>query len=120
LDALWRELRNEDEPEKKLARRFKVSPIVAARRLLDRQYWSRERFFAFYEAYRQEEARRSGARAGGGDFYNNQNTRVGELFATHVLHAALEGRMGFKEAYNLTGLQGGVFEKYARKLGYDL
>ena len=56
----------------------------------------------------------------GGDFYNNQNTRVGELFATRVLRAAMEGRIGFKEAYDLTGLRGGTFQEYARRLGADL
>lgn len=56
----------------------------------------------------------------GGNFYNNQNTRVGEFFATQVLHAAMEGRIGFKEAYCLTGLRGGTFQRYAKRLGVDL
>ena len=55
-----------------------------------------------------------------GNFYNNQNTRVGELFATQVLRAAMEGRIGFKQAYDLTGLRGGTFQRYARRLGVDL
>ena len=53
-------------------------------------------------------------------FDNNQNTRIGELFATQVLRAAMEGRIGFKEAYDLTGLRGGTFQKYARRLGVNL
>jgi len=57
---------------------------------------------------------------GGGDFYNNQNTRVGRHFATSVMRAALEGRLSFKEAYALTGLRGGAFQKYARRLGVPL
>ena len=56
----------------------------------------------------------------GGDFYHNQNTRIGELFATQVLRAAMEGRIGFKEAYDLTGLRGGTFQKYAGRLGVNL
>ena len=59
-------------------------------------------------------------KSSGGDFYNNQNTRVGELFGTRVLRAAMEGRIGFKEAYDLTGLRGGTFQKYAKRLGVDL
>ena len=62
----------------------------------------------------------TGASSTGGDFYNNQNTRVGELFASHVLRAAMEGRIGFKEAYDLTGLRGGTFQRYARRLGVNL
>ena len=64
--------------------------------------------------------RDQGSAAGGGDFYNNQNARIGELFATQVLRAAMEGRIGFKEAYDLTGLHGGAFQKYAGRLGVNL
>ena len=53
----------------------------------------------------------------GGDFYNNQNARVGKLFATHVMGAAMGGEIGFREAYALTGLRGGTFQHYAGRLG---
>lgn len=99
-----------------VARSLKVSPIVAARRGLDLGLMPRRTFFSFYERYVKRE-RKKQKDGGGGDFYNLQNTRVGELFATEVVHAALEGRIGFKEAYDLTGLRGGTFQKYATKLG---
>ena len=117
--ARWSVARREADPFGALARAFKVSPVVAARRALDLNLVSRNTFFAFYESYVNRE-RSGGTRSTGGDFYNNQNTRVGELFAVHVLHAAMEGRIGFKEAYDLTGLRGGTFQKYARRLGVDL
>ncbi len=106
-------------PFEALARTFKVSPVVAARRALDLDLVARGTFFDFYERYVNRE-REGGAPPSGGDFYNNQNTRVGELFATQVLRAAMEGRIGFKEAYDLTGLRGGALQKYARRLGVDL
>ena len=71
-------------------------------------------------SYTQREYEKKQTGAGGGDFYNNQNTRVGQLFASQVIRAAKEGRIGFKEAYDLTGLNGGTFQKYARKLGITL
>ena len=117
--ARWSVARREANPFGALARAFKVSPVVAARRALDLNLVSRNTFFAFYESYVNRE-RSGGARSTGGDFYNNQNTRVGELFAVQVLYAAMEGRIGFKEAYDLTGLRGGTFQKYARRLGVDL
>lgn len=115
----WREVRREASPFEALARTFKVSPVVAARRALDLRLVGRRTFFEFYEAYVSRE-HRAGTKPSGGDFYNNQNTRVGELFANQVLRAALEGRIGFKEAYDLTGLRGGSFQEYARRLGVDL
>ncbi len=63
------------------------------------------------------ELAKHGIMTGGGDFYNNQNARVGKLFATSVIRAAKEGRIGFKQAYELTGLNGGAFQKYASRLG---
>ena len=119
LKALWRDIRHEAEPFEIIARRFKVSPIVAGRRAMDLRLVGRESFFAFYEEYIGREHRRRRA-AGGGDFYNNQNTRVGEMFAIQVIRAAKEGRVSFKEAYDLTGLRGGAFQEYAYRLGVDL
>jgi len=118
LRLRWPEVRRASDPFLPLAREFKVSPIVAARRALDLRLISREAFFAFYKAYTSRERNRPDA--GGGNFYNNQNTRVGEFFAAHVVRAALEGRIGFKEAYDLTGLRGGAFQEYASRLGVAL
>jgi len=119
LKASWRDLRHEQSPFETIARRFKVSPIVAGRRTMDLRLVDRETFFEFYDEYIARERRRR-AGAGGGDFYNNQNTRVGELFATHAIRAAKEGRLSFKEAYDLTGLRGGAFQEYAARLGVNL
>jgi Zn-dependent peptidase ImmA (M78 family) len=119
LRACWSDAKSAERPFEDLARRFKVSPIVAGRRAMDLRLVDREAFFSFYRASIAEERRRSKG-PGGGDFYNNQNTRVGALFATHVIRAAMEGRVGFKEAYDLTGLRGGAFQEYAERLGVGL
>jgi Zn-dependent peptidase ImmA (M78 family) len=119
LKARWGRARREAAPFEALARAFKVSPVVAARRALDLRLIERTTFFDFYQAYTNGE-RKVAAKPGGGNFYHNQNTRVGEMFATHIVRAAMEGRLGFKEAYDLTGLRGGTFQEYARRLGVNL
>lgn len=119
LKEFWRGVKGESEPFEQLARRFKVSPIVIGRRAMDLRLVNRETFFAFYNAYTKRERQRAKP-AGGGDFYKNQNTRVGAKFATSVVRAALEGRLSFKAAYDLTDLRGGAFQEYARRLGMDL
>ncbi len=119
LRARWTEVRVDEDRFETLARAFKVSPVVACRRALDLNLIAREAFATFYNQYMHLD--RDGAKSStGGDFYNNQNTRVGELFAKQVLYAALEGRIGFKEAYDLTGLRGGTFQRYAERLGVFL
>lgn len=119
LKERWRGVKGAAEPFERVARHFKVSPIVVGRRALDLRLVDRMTFFEFYESYTSREKKQA-RRAGGGDFYNNQNTRVGERFGTSVMRAAMEGRLSFKEAYNLTGLRGGAFQEYARRLGMDL
>jgi len=41
-----------------------------------------------------------------------RNLRVGQNFASRVIRAALERRLSFHEAYKLTDLRGGTFQKY--------
>lgn len=119
LRACWRDARRDESPFGTIARQFKVSPIAAGRRAMDLRLVSREEFFSFYE---QRIAREQKPRSDstGGDFYSNQNMRVGERFALQVILAAKEGRVSFKESYDLTGLRGGAFQEYANRLGVTL
>ena len=120
IRTAWRMVADSDARFEKLAARFKVSPVVIGRRAMDLDLIERNEFFSFYHDYTHNERRKTQTGAGGGDFYNNQNTRVGRLFASHLIRAAKEGRIGFKEAYDLTGLNGGTFQRYARKLEITL
>ena len=119
LRERWIRVRREQHPFEALGRSFKVSPVVAARRAMDLKLVERSAFFEFYERYINRE-HRGGTTPSGGDFYNNQNARVGKLFATHVMRAAMGGQIGFGEAYELTGLRGGTFQDYAGRLGIRL
>ena len=119
LASRWPEVKRGPRPFETLARAFKVSPVVVARRALDLSLVDRDAFRDFFKGYVKRDLA-GGASSTGGNFYNNQNTRVGELFASHVLRAAMEGRIGFKQAYDLTGLRGGTFQRYAGRLGVDL
>ena len=120
LRALWPQVKRDASPFEVLASAFKVSPIVIGRRAMDLGLTDRAAFFDFYDAYIQREKKQKAQGVGGGSFYNNQNARVGRLFAIQVMRAAKEGRIGFKDAYDLTGLHGGTFQEYARRLGVDL
>jgi Zn-dependent peptidase ImmA (M78 family) len=119
LKERWPAVKRAPDRFEQVARHFKVSPIVAGRRAMDLRLVSREAFFDFYDAYRKRERQHAKATSGG-DFYNNQNARLGAIFATSVYRAALEGRLDFREAYRLTGLRGGAFQEYAHRLGVPL
>lgn len=120
LKRFWPRVNRDAEPFQAIAREFKVSPIVAARRTLDLGLIDQPRFFEFYRAYQTDERRTAAKAKGGGDFYNNQNVRLGKRFARAVMLAAKEGRLLYREAYSLTGLQGATFDKYAKELNINL
>lgn len=119
LKSLWKDIGRKDQPFLAAANAFKVSPIVAGRRAMDLGLVPRKVFFEFYRAHTAQESLPHSA-SGGGDFYKTQNTRIGRSFAARVFLAAKEGRLSFKEAYALTGLHGGAFQEYARRLGVPL
>lgn len=112
LRNYWREAQGSFD---QLARRFKVSPLVAARRALDLKLIKRTKFFEFYNDYLKEEDRKK-ADAQRGNFYNNQVGRIGIRFARAVYRAAKEGRLLYRDAYQLTGLHGKTFDQYGRML----
>lgn len=112
LRSYWREAQGSFD---QLARRFKVSPLVAARRALDLKLIKRTQFFEFYNDYLKKEYQKK-ADAQGGDFYNNQVGRIGIRFARAVYRAAKEGRLLYRDAYQLTGLHGRTFDQYGRML----
>ncbi len=116
LSRIWASVHDDPERFQKIARRFKVSEIVAARRALDLDLINKEEFLEFYRLYQSKERRAS--RPEGGDFYVNQNLRVGQRFASTVIRAVKEGKLLYSEAYRLTGLYGKTFERYAASLGF--
>lgn len=112
LRPLWPSMRHETEPFQAIARHFKVSELVAARRALDLALITRDQFFDFYHAWQKREHPARGDE-GGGNFYATQNLRIGRFFGETVVRATKEGRLLYSEAYRLTGLYGVTFRRYA-------
>jgi Zn-dependent peptidase ImmA (M78 family) len=119
MRQIWTAAEQVDEPFQFLAREFKVSPLVAARRALDLRLIPRQEFFDFYQRY-QEDERRHIRKSSGGDFYATQGMRIGERFASAVVRAVKEGRLPYRDAYRLTGLHGKTFDRYAESLGFRI
>jgi Zn-dependent peptidase ImmA (M78 family)/transcriptional regulator with XRE-family HTH domain len=116
LRRTWREIGSAAQPFGALARRFKVSELVAARRALDTRLIDRDDFFRFYNAYQEDERRQAARQATGGNFYATQNSRVGRVFAEAVVRAVREGRLLYRDAFQLTGLRGATFDRYVETL----
>jgi Zn-dependent peptidase ImmA (M78 family) len=117
LRRVWPSGQSKPEPFQLIARQFKVSALVAARRALDLTLINREAFLAFYRDYQQDERRKAARREPGGNFHLTQDLRVGRRFAGAVVRAVKEGKLLYSEAYRLTGLYGKTFDSYAAHLG---
>lgn len=98
-----------------LARQFKVSQLVIARRALDLKLLSKANFLEFYKNYQILAIAKSNNQSGG-NFYANQNQRVGVRFARAIRRAVHQGNLLYRDAYRLTGLSGTSFSKFIEAL----
>ena len=102
----------------RLAREFKVSTLVALRRLFDAGYITQP---ALWQHYREEQERlralkeRSG---GGGDFHRSLGARTSKRFSRAIVASTLEGLTSFPDAFRMLGMRKtATFYEAARELG---
>jgi Zn-dependent peptidase ImmA (M78 family) len=102
------------------ARHFRVSVMVVLRRALELQVIDQARFWDLVETHRRSMQDRPSRRGdGGGDYYKNQDYRIGRPFFGAVARATQEGSLPLLEGYRLTGLWGRAFERYASLLASE-
>ncbi|PQV62955.1 Zn-dependent peptidase ImmA, M78 family [Abditibacterium utsteinense] len=103
-----------------LMRYFKVSLLVILRRLRDLGLITGQNFETWYgEAIARFQAKAE-ATGGGGNYYNTKISRLGKRFLSAVVENAIDGRIGYKEAFRLLGL-GNVqtFRNLAREMDFQ-
>jgi Zn-dependent peptidase ImmA (M78 family) len=102
----------------RLAREFKVSTLVALRRLFDAGFITQA---ALWQHYREEQARLRDMEqrgSGGGDFYRSLGARASKRFARAVVSSTLEGQTLFQDAFRMLGVRKtATFYEAARELG---
>jgi Zn-dependent peptidase ImmA (M78 family) len=98
-----------------VARIFKVSEIVIARRALDLKKITKVQFIEFYDNYINGEFLKKEAQSGGGDFYATTRKRLGLAYSTHINNAVKSGKLLYRDAYKLTSLKGDTFQTYFSK-----
>jgi len=103
-------------PIAELARIFRVSRLVIARRALDHKFISRDSFFAFYQKNKDEwehskEKKKAEGKVGG-DFYVTARSRLSRRFSEAVFSAVRAGELLYRDAYDLMGMNGSTFEKF--------
>lgn len=114
----WPRAKREEAPYRFLARHFKVSQVVAARRAFDLGLIEPAEYQALWQSWVNQGLGKRRQDSSGGDFHRSQVTRVGHLFGQMVVRAAREGRILYQDAYRLTGLHGSNFERFSTELGF--
>ena len=102
----------------RLAHEFKVSTLVALRRLFDAGYLDRD---ALWQHYREEQERLRTLKersSSGGDFYRSLGARTSKRFARAIVSSTLEGLTSFPDAFRMLGMRKtATFYEAARELG---
>ena len=96
-----------------LAGRFRVSTLVIARRALDLGYISNDQYGAYYRRILQEFRDKDG---NGGDYYRTAAIRNSTRLSKAVLAEAQSGRILWRDAGKLLGVQPAKLKTYGMKL----
>lgn len=94
-----------------LSKMFKVSPIVIARRALDLGEMNKDSFFTFYNGQINDFEK---VKATGGNFHSTQKFRLGLLFMGRLNQALKEGKVLYRDAYRLSGLNGDTYHNFIK------
>ena len=119
LEVVRKEYRkNSSLPEEmnRLAKRFKVSTLVALRRIYDAGGVNRTQMWETFQVELQRLKKMP--RGTGGDFYLTQTARVGKQFAQALVISTLEGQTLYSDAFHLLGFSKlETFQNLGRHVG---
>lgn len=105
----------------RLAREFKVSTLVALRRLFDAGFITQAALWQHYQEEQERLCTIKKRKSGGGDFYRSLGARTSKRFARAVIASTLEGLTSFTDAFRMLGLRKtATFYEVARELGVML
>lgn len=97
-------------PIDKLAKKFKVSELVIARRAHDCGLLDDLQYREFYKRYSARII--NVKKTQHGSFYLTSVKRIGKLFAIHIRNAVNSRQLSYTDAYRLTGLYGDTYNKF--------
>lgn len=89
----------------RLSRAFKVSTLVALRRLFDAGFIDEPTLWQHYRAELARVSELSEQGGTGGDFYRTLGARTGKRFARAVVSSTLEGQTLFRDAFRMLGMR---------------
>jgi Zn-dependent peptidase ImmA (M78 family) len=102
----------------RLACEFKVSTLVALRRLFDAGYIDKAMLWQHYREELERLRTLKERESAGGDFYHSLSARTSKRFARAIISSTLEGLTAFPDAFRMLGVRKtATFYEAARELG---
>ncbi len=99
-----------------IARFFKVSSLVIARRARDCRLISSDSYGEFCDKQKEEGEMNKDGKSSGGNFYNTKLYQLSQNFCYSVIIAVQHGNLMFRDAFSLLGLSGKTFDTFSAKL----
>lgn len=116
----WQEdsTKKASEKIKALAKYFRVSETVIARRALDLGKITKQEYSTIYKMAIDNFNKMidSKKERSGGDYYNTAKTRIDHRFFSVVNRSVLNGTLKYTDAYRLTGLNRKTYSEFERRL----
>lgn len=111
LRIQWKKMNNSFV---RVAKKFRVSPLVIAYRAKEIQLITEVEYRKFYVSYTSHPVN-SVERGNGGNMYRTAIKRIGYSFLVYVRNAVKSNRLLYSDAYALTGISGNTFETLITK-----
>jgi Zn-dependent peptidase ImmA (M78 family) len=116
----WQEdsTKKASEKIKALAKYFRVSETVIARRALDLGKITKQEYSTIYKMAIDNFNKMidSKKERSGGDYYNTAKTRIDPRFFSVVNRSVLNGTLKYTDAYRLTGFNRKTYSEFERRL----
>lgn len=103
-----------------LAKSFRVSRHVIARRALTLNYIDKQQYEDYIHKIRKEHLANKKKSGGGPSYYVVKNSKLSSQLSQAVLSQSLSGKMLYRDAGNILGIKPSNIEKFARKVGMQL
>ncbi len=109
VKARWNKALDAPVQIRRLAKEYKVSTLVMARRAKDLAYIDEREFGYFYEQevreYFRREKRSKPKDGSGGDFHNTLRARASGAFCNALIASTLSGKTAYSDAFKLLGVR---------------
>lgn len=108
------------EAIEEVAKFFRVSPIVIARRALDSQLIVQKTYENIVEQVMMQFDKSKKKPNDGGNFYVTINSKISPPFTNSIITSVQTGETSYTEAYRLLNLTKKTYDNYVEKVGYNV